>query len=78
MTVAELMEKLAKLPPEMRVVVEDGEMGMHDDACVYRIPVNIDRRFGAHVSNFDTRYHEESEDAVLLSRWGQNDNAVEL
>ena len=82
MTVAELMEKLAKCNPEALVVVEDAELGFDAEWTAFELNASVHRSASSvYVDYVRVAYTppERVERIVALTRWGHHDDqAVEL
>lgn len=78
MNVGELIEKLQGLPPSTLVAVE-GEMGLvADPSPLYLIKCTVDRfeNWVSLVQEDDGKSNREN--VLLISRFGQDDDAVHL
>ncbi len=78
MNVGELIEKLQGLPPSTLVATEDNESGIVDNPSIYLIKCTVDRR--EHWTDITQRDDGKSnrENVVLISEFGQNEDAIEL
>lgn len=77
MTVAELLEKLQSLPPSMHVVTDDNEAPLSEPA-VYLVKCHVMRsRYSTWYNPYDD-CRSDRETVLLISMFGQDDDAVEI